>query len=143
MTRRFTKYPSNYVKATTKKELESRRKSLRDAQMAELDELGIKPEGFGFLHYLPEDRKDYYYIQQRELACIDMLHSILTYDSYATVEDLMTDRYLKPYIKDLGYDKVAELAAGEMEEFGNATINRGVFVDEGVSYNSVKFRDDD
>ena len=141
--RKFTKYPYKPIKATTKRELEFRRAALRDAQMAELDKLGIKPEGFGFLHYLPDDRKEYYYIQQRELACIDMLHSILTYDSYATLEDLMKDEYLKSYIKELGYDKVAELAAGEMEEFKNASINQGVYTDdEGLTYNSVTFKDD-
>ena len=147
MKRRFTKYPRGYVRATTFDEVRSRKDAIFEEQCKELQQLGITPgNGYGYTkldawEQLPQDRKDYYNAQEQELYCIDMLHSILTYDRPKTLDKLMQNRYLQSYIDELGYDKVAELAAIELDEFSHADIRYGTYTDaEDVSYNSVDFR---
>ena len=149
--RQFTVYPKNYVSATTKKELEARRRGLRDSRISELEQAGVSRDEIrnaGFFSnldsHLPEGRADYYKQQSEELSAIDMLHSILTYEPGHTVDSLLQDRYMQDYIKTLGRERVAELCQAELDEYANAKINRDVFVDdEGLSYNSVTFRDDE
>jgi len=149
--RRFTVYPKNYVSATTKKELEQRRKGLRDARYSELEQAGVTRDEIrnaGFFSklnsHLPAGRAEYYNTQSEELDAIDMLHSILAYEPGHTVDSLMANRYMQRYIKSLGADRVAELCQQELDEFANARVNKDVFVDdEGLSYNSVTFRDEE
>lgn len=79
----------------------------------------------------------------RKIACIEMIHSILTYDDIKSADDVMQNKYMQRYIEELGETKVKELVEQEIEEFKSATINKDVYTDsEGVTYNSVTFKDE-
>ena len=148
--RKFTVYPKNYVSATTNKEIDRRTRELRDSRIAELEKAGVTKQdrsGRFFSEFddrLPEGRADYYRQQSEELDAIRMLHSILTYHPGQTVDSLLNNRYMQRYIESLGKVRVAELCQQEIDEYANATVNWGVYTDsEGLSYNSVTFRDDE
>lgn len=75
--------------------------------------------------------------------CINMLHSILTYTSNYDFENIINNKYLKDYINELGYTKVAELTKNEIKEFENVQIITNCFTDdEGNCYNSTIFKDE-
>jgi predicted MPP superfamily phosphohydrolase len=119
---------------TTDKEFDARKKALYQKVRARL--------GVDNLIGTHDKWTDEENTEEEELSCISMLHSILTYSNDHSIEKVMSDRYLQRYINELGEQRVRELAQQEIEEFANATINRNVHTDsEGVSYNSVTFRD--
>lgn len=78
-----------------------------------------------------------------EIRCVSMIHSILAYayKSDYTVDHIMSNRYIKRYIDELGEDRVKVLAAEEIEEFKKATIKYAGTDSEGVSYNQVIFKE--
>lgn len=89
--------------------------------------------------------------EQKELdniiSCIRMIHSLLIYNypnaTEKDIEHILADKYLQEHIKTLSREKVRELLAKEIKEFESATVHRDVYTDgEGVSYNSVKFKDE-
>jgi hypothetical protein len=126
---------STNLNETTDKEFDARKKALYQKVRARL--------GVDNLIGTHDKWTDEENTEEKELSCISMLHSILTYSNDHSIERVMSDRYLQRHINELGEQRVRELAQQEIEEFANATINRNVHTDsEGVSYNSVTFRDD-
>lgn len=81
--------------------------------------------------------------EQSEIRCISMIHSILAYAHKLdyTVDYVMSNRYLKRYIDELGEDNVKVLAAEEIEEFNKATVKYAGTDSEGNSYNRVIFKE--
>lgn len=80
-----------------------------------------------------------------EIRAIEMIHSILTYTNEYnwTTNYILNNKYMKSYIEELGEEKVRNLAEQEILEYKSATINKDVYTDsEGVSYNSVTFKDE-
>lgn len=134
------------LKETTNRELEKRKEDLRTRERQALKDAGVEDyENLArdLSKLLPKDVYEAFDLEREELSCIDMLHSILTYSSNHDVNKVLENKYLQDYIDRLGYDKVKELANQEIEEYKNATINHDVYTDgEGVSYNSVTFKDD-
>lgn len=134
------------LKETTNKELEARKSDLRARERQALKDLGDKDyENLArdLSKILPEDLYNQFKNEEDELDCISMIHSILTYSSNHNTEAVLNNKYLQDYINSLGIDKVKDLVNQEIEEFKNATINTDVYTDgEGVSYNSVTFKDD-
>lgn len=92
----------------------------------------------------PEQKRQY-----EKLLCISMINSVIAYDWYEgqTAKRLLdwelNDRYhsyLEEYVNKLGYDEVLALVQGQLEDI--KFIERDVFTDdEGVSYNSITWKD--
>ena len=83
------------------------------------------------------------------LSCIDMINSILAYQSAGEknaekvlqVEEKRKYNYLAEYIEILGRDEVLRLIQAQIDDI--VTVRTGVFTDdEGLSYNSIVFRDE-
>lgn len=132
---------------TTNKELRARREAYREKQRQALRDAGDpNPEDIvGIAKRLPSEVCKELDIEGTILDCIEMIHSILTYapDNNRTLEYVLDNKYMQKYIEKLGEDKVREIANQEVEEYKNATINSNVYTDsEGVTYNSVTFKDD-
>lgn len=132
---------------TTNKELRARREAYREKQRQALRDAGDpNPEDIvGIAKRLPPEVCKELDIEGTILDCIEMIHSILTYapDNNRTLEYVLDNKYMQKYIEKLGEDKVREIANQEVEEYKNATINSNVYTDsEGVTYNSVTFKDD-
>ncbi len=96
--------------------------------------------------WTPEDKR-----RDEELSCIEMIHSCLTYGTdpyevgthWVVGKGHVTQTWMTPYEETLGVERVKELVEQEREEYKHAFINHGVYTDcEGLSYNSVTFRDD-
>lgn len=111
------------------KELEMKKKSLRDRMRA---------EGFGW------QGSASYYKEQAELSCIDMINSILCYDcaGWSNAEGVMEHEensyynYLADYVRKLGRKRVVELIEEQMRSI--ASVKHGVFTDsEGCTYNEL------
>lgn len=84
----------------------------------------------------------------RELDCRNMINSCLTYGSIKTFWEECPWRfgdksYAAPYIRDLGMERVKEIAADQEADFHNrATVKSCVYTDsEGLTYNSVIWRE--
>ena len=86
-----------------------------------------------------------------ELACRDMINSCLVYNGEKFGrEHFFNDRpwsnadiYADEYIKELGAERVNEIFEEQLADFRNAIVYRGVFTDdEGVTYNSIKWADE-
>lgn len=86
-----------------------------------------------------------------ELDCIEMLNSCLTYgdDPFRLIDKwwyghgFCVRSYMSDYEDKLGKERVRELYEMQKEEFSKAIILHDVCTDsEGVSYNSVRFRDE-
>ena len=123
------------INETTSRGIEARRRGLfRDIR----DRLGTNNLMGSMDQWTEEEKTEY-----EEIACINMLHSILTYSDSHSVEEVMQNEYLRKYFDTLGEERVRELALQEIEEFKDAVIDKNSMTDsEGVSYNSVRFRDD-
>ena len=130
---------------TTNKEINTKRDTIFTKIRQALKDAGDKEweNIIGYKKRLPQDIADELDREENELSCIEMIHSILTYSNNRNADEVINDKYLEKYIDELGRDKVMELLKNEIEEFNNATINRDVYTDsEGVTYNSVTFKDD-
>lgn len=138
----------NRLNETTNIELERRKEDLRARERQALVDIGDSdPDSLlGIAKRLPSKIWLPLEKESAELDCIGMIHSILTYsepDSWTT-ENVLSNRYMLDYIKELGKEKVTELINQEIEEYkNNAIINKDVHTDaEGVSYNSVTFKNE-
>ena len=91
-----------------------------------------------------KDRKNWNKKQQKldaELSCMDMIDSIICYDS-KDFDYILNDRYLESYINELGVEKVKKLIKGQLDE--KPYIKRNIYTDnEGVSYNCLVFKDEE
>ena len=84
-----------------------------------------------------------------ELACRDMINSILIYGSKPVKDDGSLDRYLSMYYKKgestmyyIGEKRVRNLIEEQKKDFAKATVTVGVYTDhEGCSYNSCNWGD--
>ena len=136
---------SEKLNETTNKELNAKEEAFRKKVRQALKDNGDSNSDnmVGWVKRLPEDIVKELEQEEAELRCISMLHSILTYSNNRDIDILLQDRYLQKYIDELGIDKVKELATQEINEFNNAEIINDVYTDtEGVTYNSVKFKDE-
>lgn len=133
---------------TTRREIDRRNKQMWNDIRQSLKDNGDSDweNPIGYQLRLPKDVSSKFLRYSSETSCIDMIHSILTYSDPETwtVDNILKDHYLQKYINELGKDTVAALIQQEIDEYQNATINYNDFTDsEGVSYNSVRFRDDE
>lgn len=136
------------LEETTNRELEAKKEDLRNRERQALKDLGDEnwENLVGINTRLPEDIYKSFKAEEDEIRAISMIHSILTYanESNWTPEYVLDNKYMKSSIEDLGEERVRELANQEIEEYKQATINKDVYTDsEGVSYNSVTFKDDE
>ena len=130
---------------TTDKELKKMHDELSEKEKQALRDVGDpNPEStFGIAKRLPEEKWKELNYEGNILNCIEMIHSILTYGYTEDENEVLESRYIQKYIPLLGEEKVKELVKNEIEEYKQATINKDVWTDsEGVSYNSVKFKDE-
>ncbi len=138
----------NRLVETTNRGIENMKQDLYSRERQALKDLG-DPDWEKLTNLkkrMPEDMYNAFEKEEREIWAISMIHSILTYSepSNWTVENILSDKYMQDYIKELGEDKIKELINQEIEEYkNNATINKDVHTDsEGVSYNSVTFKNE-
>lgn len=132
---------------TTNKELRARHEAYREKQRQALRDAGDpNPENtVGIAKRLPPEVWNELDIEGTILDCIEMIHSILTYaEPYNhTLEYVLNNKYMQKYIEELGQEEVSNLINNEIEEYKNAVINKDQYTDsEGVTYNSVTFKDD-
>lgn len=74
----------------------------------------------------------------RELDCREMINSCLCYG-----DDFLKSRYSKPYIQDIGKERVIEIYNEQKADFDKAIVLHDIYQDgEGVSYNSIKWADE-
>lgn len=74
----------------------------------------------------------------RELDCRDMINSCLCYGT-----NFLESHYSKPYIQELGKERVIELYNEQKIDFDKAIVFHNVYEDgEGVTYNSIKWADE-
>lgn len=81
----------------------------------------------------------------RELACREMINSILIYGYLDnTIDEIYEDKYLRNYKKDISEERIKELIKEQQEDLKKSKINNSVYTDdEGVTYNSVSWYDED
>ncbi len=74
----------------------------------------------------------------KELDCRDMINSCLCYGY-----NFLESDYSKPYIKELGKDKVLELYNEQKIDFDKSILFRNVYESkDGCVYNSIKWHDE-
>lgn len=103
------------------------------------------PHGMGCWRKMTDEQKREY----AELACRNMINSILVYGGRPIKEDGSLDQYLSRYYKKgesemhyVGEERVRKLVAEQQEDFKKATVNVGVYTDhDGCTYNSVSWGD--
>lgn len=100
----------------------------------------------GLKDRLPQEQFDAFMKEEGKIRAIEMIHSILTYAEPEnwTTDYIMSNKYMKRYIEELGEDAVVELANQEIEEYkNNAIVDKDTYTDsEGVTYNSVRFKNE-
>lgn len=138
---------SEVLTETTNKELRARHEAYREKQRQALRNAGDpNPENtVGIAKRLPPEVWNELNKEGTILDCIEMIHSILTYaEPYNhTLEYVLNNKYMQKYIEKLGQEEVSNLINNEIEEYKNAVINKDQYTDsEGVTYNSVTFKDD-
>lgn len=124
---------------------------MNDAQLkqkkTELKE-EMNAHGFGWIdgNYIKPPKE--YEIREQELRCIGMINSILCYNcqGYTKAEDVLhyeehrTYRnYLEEYVDKLGRARVLELIQGQIDSIEGIAV--GVFQDEGLTYNSIIWKE--
>lgn len=124
----------------TEKQLDQKRQELRDE---------LKAKGYGWINgeYIKPPKE--YELRDRELWCIDMIHSILAYNwsKGQTAEQVMQmeergyKNYLEDYVKLFGREHVVNLIEDQINDIDH--IERCVFTDgEGVTYNSIIWKEE-
>lgn len=76
------------------------------------------------------------------LDCIEMIHSIIAYAPMPTVERVLSDSYLEPYISSLGYDDVAALVSQEMKHFDSIGRKRTTSYTNDGAYSGIDWGDE-
>lgn len=86
--------------------------------------------------------------RQQELACIDMVNSLLAYDCRgckSAEEVVLRDEnnfhsYLANYVKELGRERVTELVQDQINDITGIKVS--VFTDgDGLSYNEILWKE--
>ena len=78
-----------------------------------------------------------------ELSTISMIQSICAYaNGVPTVDEVMSNQYMKSYIGQLGQDKVRKIVERELEHFSRAKVRYAHTDSEGVSYNTIEYPED-
>lgn len=78
---------------------------------------------------------------KQELSCIGMIDSVICYGK-CDVDYILNNKYIKEYIDSLGFERVKELAEGQVNE--NPYIKKNVYTDcDGLSYNALIFKDEE
>lgn len=77
-----------------------------------------------------------------ELACRDMLNSILCYAyGHKTTTD---NQYLARYVADLGYETVDRLRKEQEDDIAKSRVKTGVYTDsDGLEYSAIIWYDED
>lgn len=124
----------------TDKQFDQKKKELREEMNA---------KGFGWIdgNYIKPPQE--YKMRQEELSCVGMINSILAYDWFGQnadeimqMEERSYHNYLAEYVALFGRDKVVSLIEEQINSIQN--IKRNVHTDgEGVTYNSIIWRDDE
>lgn len=132
---------------TTNHQLRYWKEDLYKRERKALKDLGDKDweNLVGLKDRLPEEQYNAFMIEEGKIRAIEMIHSILTYAEphNHTLEYVLNNRYMQKYVDQLGQEEVTNLINNEIEEFKNAVINKDQYTDsEGVTYNSVTFKDD-
>ena len=100
----------------------------------------------GLKDRLPEEQFDAFMKEEGKIRAIEMIHSILTYAEPENwnIDYVMSNKYMKRYIEELGEDVVSDIVNQEVEEYkNNAIIDKDTYTDsEGVTYNSVRFKNE-
>lgn len=79
--------------------------------------------------------------EQSILDCIEMIHSIMAYDPYPTVESILSDKYLQDDIDKLGYDTVESLVSQEMAHFESIGRKRRTSYTSDGTYAGIEWGD--
>lgn len=107
----------------------------------------MNAEGFGWIDGKYIEPPKEYKARDRELWCIEMINSILCYNyrGCKNAEDVLWyeehsyKNYLKEYVDDLGRNRVLELIQEQIDSIAEVAV--GVFSDEGVTYNSIIWKE--
>lgn len=122
------------------RQLDLKKKELREE---------MNSKGFGWINGTFHKPPQEYRLRQEELACIDMINSILCYnckgmtDAAKVLEHEEKSRYnyLAGYVDVLGREKVVELIQEQINSI--ADTRDGVFTDsEGLSYSSIIWKEE-
>lgn len=138
----------NTMKESTDSDIKRMRQDLYARERQALKDLGDpKWEDLTMLQdRLPKDQFEAFMKEEGKINAIEMIHSILTYtdSDYWTVDYVMSNKYMKKYIEELGEDVVSDIVNQEVEEYkNNAIIDKDTYTDsEGVTYNSVRFKNE-
>ena len=138
----------NTMKESTNSDIKRMRQDLYARERQVLKDLGDPKweDLVGLKNRLPEDQFNAFMKEEAKINTIEMIHSILTYTDpdYWTVDNVMSNKYMKKYIEELGEDVVSDIVNQEVEEYkNNAIIDRDTYTDsEGVTYNSVRFKNE-
>ncbi len=138
----------NTMKESTNSDIKRMRQDLYARERQVLKDLGDPKweDLVGLKNRLPEDQFNAFMKEEAKINTIEMIHSILTYTDpdYWTVNNVMSNKYMKKYIEELGEDVVSDIVNQEVEEYkNNAIIDRDTYTDsEGVTYNSVRFKNE-
>lgn len=138
----------NTMKESTDSDIKRMRQDLYARERQALKDLGDPKweDLFGLKNRLPEDQFNAFMKEETKINTIEMIHSILTYADPEnwTTDYVMSNKYMKKYIEELGEDVVSDIVNQEVEEYkNNAIIDRDTYTDsEGVTYNSVRFKNE-
>lgn len=118
----------------TDKQFEQKEKELREE---------MNSQGFGWIDgkYFKPPKE--YQLKEKELSCISMINSILTYGGFGYDAEAVMEReeksyhnYLADYVNIFGRDKVIKFIQGQINSIKEIRYN--VHTDsEGCSYNSI------
>lgn len=138
----------NTMKESTNSDIKRMRQDLYARERQVLKDLGDPKweDLVGLKNRLPEDQFNAFMKEEAKINTIEMIHSILTYTDpdYWTVDNVMSNKYMKKYIEELGEDVVSDIVNQEVEEYkNNAIVDKDTYTDsEGVTYNSVRFKNE-
>lgn len=138
----------NTMKESTNSDIKRMRQDLYARERQALKDLGDPnwEDLVGLKDRLPEEQFDAFMKEEGKIRAIEMIHSILTYTDpeYWTTDYVMSNKYMKKYIEELGEDVVSDIVNQEIEEYkNNAIIDKDTYTDsEGVTYNSVRFKNE-
>lgn len=129
-------------------EIDVSRKKLYDEARQVLKEQGDPnyEDIIGKNKFLPDDFRKKYEHELDKLNLIEMIHSILTYESRKnwTKETVLNDRYMNEYEKDFSNEEFEKIIQDEVDFYKkNAIVEKDTYTDdEGLTYNSVIFKPD-
>lgn len=123
----------------TDQQLDQARKQLREE---------MNSQSFGWINGKYIKPPEEYELRSKELACIDMIDSILAYqgagmtnaEAVMQMEERAYYNYLADYVKLFGRDKVIALIQGQIDSIDY--VKHRVYTDsEGCTYNSIIWKE--